>query len=373
VTTPPAAEDNRAARPAPGADVLPALYEREAFLVYTIALRVTCDPEAAQDAVEAAFLALAGGAERPAGCTVTAALARALPAGAPVAGNGMLAATAALAPPLRAALAIEALCDGVAEDVGSALALPRSAAEAVLRRAHEELATSAAAGDYEAWGWATPPEALWPRVHATVYSALAAPAPPAAPPPARRLRRPGRRVMACALAALAASAGAMAGGVLDGGRTATPATAAGPRPMPLAPAGVQVDGEDLDQLRMDELRDLKRHARAAVDRSLSPRRRQVAAERAARLRRMAERQRRAQARRQAERRRARREAAREEPVQAPEAPRPAPPRRDEPEEAIPLPDADAAPTPTATPDEQPSADREDCLYDPDNDVYVCPE
>ena len=375
--------------PPSGVDGLPALYEREVFLVHTLALRITCDPAAAADAVERAFLALAAEGGVPAERAAAAALARAT--GAPGA-DGLLAAVAQLPPALRAALALDALCEPGEVAVAAALQVPPATVEAVVERARRELADSLGVAEHEAaaayadWEWAAPPDELWPRVHAAVYQALTAPEAGAvtAAAPARRRRRLTRPlVMAVAfglLCALGGAAGAvwLAGTPATGGeREPARATTAPAVPAASLPVDGAISPQDLDQLRMDELRDLKRYARTAADQRLAPQKRREASARMRRLSERAAKRRRAVARRAAERRRELAEARKAEPTPEPvKAVKPGgsqlPVAPTEDEEATPVEEPDGEPTPEPVDEEQPSSEREDCLYDEENQVYVCP-
>lgn len=185
-----------------------ALYEREAYVVYNLALRIACEPGPALTAASRAFLSVARAPDDRAALVakvVEAALAEAPPhpvpsgAGDPDA-QGLLGASAAIGAPDRAALALESLHAPdtvvIAEVIG---VLPDAAAQ-LLERARASLAAATGRSLEEtqaacrAWPLASPPDALWENVYAGFYRGLerelrAVPATVvggyAAPPPAQ--------------------------------------------------------------------------------------------------------------------------------------------------------------------------------------------
>lgn len=165
---------------------LAATYERHAYLVYNLALRTTCERDAAMTAAEQAFLsATTGPADEAtlAKAAVTAALATARRrpqpsgAGAPEA-EELLATTAALQPAERAALAVSTLAEAGNSAVAECLGLAPAAAGRMLAGAVEHLTarlgkdTNAALASYNEWLWAQPPDELWECTYQSFYAAV---------------------------------------------------------------------------------------------------------------------------------------------------------------------------------------------------------
>lgn len=162
------------------------VYERNAYLVYNLALRITTDRSAAIEAACSAFLgSLSSGdadAELPA-ITVRRALplAREKP-DAEAAGDedaqAMLRAGATLAAPQRAALALIGLSGADTARVAGVLETSEEAAASVTERAWEAFASAlhtpvnAAQAAYRAWLWAEPPIELWERLYPSFYAEL---------------------------------------------------------------------------------------------------------------------------------------------------------------------------------------------------------
>jgi DNA-directed RNA polymerase specialized sigma24 family protein len=158
-----------------------AFYEQHAYLAYNLALRITCQPEPAVQAVQGAFLSQLE--DRPAGllpATVAAALHEASRhpepggAGEPEA-QRLMAAMAELAPPERAALSLADLAHAGPDGIGAALNLDVDQAGKLLHRGREafgaRLGLPRPQADEAArnWMWAAPPAAIWeelyPRFH----------------------------------------------------------------------------------------------------------------------------------------------------------------------------------------------------------------
>jgi hypothetical protein len=231
------------------------LYERHAYLVFNLALRIACDRAVAQRAAERAFLSLVS-EEQPDAEVVRIAVRFALAEAPerPQPGRdgdpettSLLAAAGGLAPAQRAALAVAGLCGLDARGVGAVLDLDEAGAatllEASLAAFAARLATApeAAAAAYGDWPWAPPPDELWqsvwPQLHAATEqssrlgggnlralggdSGAGGDGPPSspAPPPRRRRRRvrlrlprPRRRTVVL-LVLLGAAGGAYASGM----------------------------------------------------------------------------------------------------------------------------------------------------------------
>jgi chemotaxis protein histidine kinase CheA len=223
VTAP--AEGDRSSALQQGTREFAGLYERHAYLVYNLALRITVDREGAIDAACAAFLASLsasdGDAELPR-LTVRRALPTARQTPTPEAAGdaeaqAMLRATAELPPPERAVLALVGLASADIPAVAAALETTEEAAGSLIERAWTSFAGVArlpldrAREAYASWLWAEPPGELWERLYPSFYAQLvrrvnAGPAQPdpvgaaavaavaaAAPRPRRRERRRARR------------------------------------------------------------------------------------------------------------------------------------------------------------------------------------
>ena len=309
-----------------------AFYERQAYLVYNLALRVAVTEPAARAAAERAFLALARRADaelQVAPVTVEAALAGA--AARPEPGDAgdaealrLLRATAALEPRQRAALALHDLCGLEAPAIGTALGAGEAAAEELLAAAGAAFAAALGATVEEAaaarggWLWAPPPQELWERVYPALHEQAErevrgqtqGPAPAVTSASASgTLRRVIRRGPVVLGLLVAASVGALYGtgtGLGDVGDRiglgtsergdAAPGSWASPAPAeqlpaptprdPAAPVSAPADDEagepraatarrakplspaELDELRKRELRDLRRLQQRQGDKSL---------------------------------------------------------------------------------------------------------
>lgn len=298
------------------------LYEREAYRAYNLALRITCRREAAMAATEEAFLRRVGESDPQAGLfamVVARALAHAKGKPSPN-GTGdaeaqrLLAAAAKLAPPERAALALTSVGGAGAQEIAAAMGLPREQAAQLLERAEEQFATALGVKPADArawrsaWPWAEPPPELWQSLYPKLYRALEQEAGGddrgAGRKRSRGVARPGRsrRRLAVALVALLA-AGAAAFFLLRSDGEEGPAGdalvsdqgALGAAPSVEAPGGgegSEAEGdssydaltpEELDQLRLDELRDLRRYSRREQNRTLTPAERRQASREAREL------------------------------------------------------------------------------------------
>jgi DNA-directed RNA polymerase specialized sigma24 family protein len=200
------------------------VYERNAYLVYNLALRITADKRAAIDAAQSAFLASLNSADQDAELpklTVQRALSNAKSKPTPEAAGdsdarAMLRATAALPAPERAALALSELSKSAPVNVAAVLDVTEDAAASLLERAWSgfsqaaSLSVEAAQEMYRGWLWAEPPGELWEQLYPSFYaqlvrrlneaeaaegkpSAVVAAVAAAAPKPSRRERRRARQ------------------------------------------------------------------------------------------------------------------------------------------------------------------------------------
>jgi hypothetical protein len=162
------------------------LYEEHAYLVYNLALRTTCDASAAWHSAKLAFLAQAGGDGSRQG-VIDAAVTRAITAASGTAdaaaageehAQAMLAATARLSAPERAALAMSQLAGLEPAEAAGALGLNQEASAKLFERAWENLRVilektpEETQHDYTDWLWAEPPAALWEDLYAEFYRAV---------------------------------------------------------------------------------------------------------------------------------------------------------------------------------------------------------
>jgi uncharacterized membrane protein YgcG/DNA-directed RNA polymerase specialized sigma24 family protein len=201
------------------------VYERNAYLVYNLALRIALDADAAIDAAQAAFLACMSSPDPDADLpevTVRRALSSArhspsLQAAGEAEAQAMLSANAELVGTERAAIALIGLGGSGAPEVARVLDMPSDAAQGLIARAWAAFAAAAriepagAEEAYREWLWAEPPARLWERLYPSFYEqfvkrlslveearpgaaapVLAAVA-EAAPRPGRRERRAARR------------------------------------------------------------------------------------------------------------------------------------------------------------------------------------
>lgn len=403
---------DRPPTPAERLEQLTSLYERQAYTVWNVAWRTTLSEEKASAAARRAFLAQVTAPDErrvPLDSARHAAEAATRPDPREV-DDQVLSATARLAPVQRAVLALSALTRVEGAEVAAVLGIEPAMEADLRRRGYEELAAlldmsadeaEEACADVE---WAPPPEDLWAALYPEIHSAVtrnarAAEAAPDQPEPQRRKRRfPIPRVAIAAVGLLAAAgvAWAASGGDESGAPPATSSggyaglsTGAGRSPQPDAPADAPsparapLSPKELDQLRKQEIENLKRYMRQKDDKRLPPRQRRHAAQKVSDLVKLAQaRQRAAEGRELAIRRalarerearmreRAQREEAeeREQRASANEQPSPRPDdrgatqepaRRDEPER----------PDDARTRDEAEA----ECLYNADTGSYICPE
>lgn len=395
--------------PAERLEQLTSLYERQAYVVWNVSRRTTLEGDRAVDAARRAFL---GQVEAPDESRLAADAARlAAEQSQPVDPRALddptLAASAHLAPVQRAVFALSALAGGA-----GAFGLDESAEQEVRRRGLEQLATllgvSAAEAEeaYADLPWEEPPAELWqalyPELHAAVTKEARAGQAEAAmtePAPAPRRgwsapRIPRAALVPVAVLAIAGVAWAASGGGSGSDPSATSADPASPAPV-LGDSGGSsyssepeksggsapaLTAEELDQLRQEEIEDLKRFTARKEDRSLPPRQRRRAARKVGDLVKLAQARQRAAERRELALRRAlaRERAARmreeargreerEEDQQEERSPTPAPqPQPTEPPQDKPR-DRDERE------DEAPANDQAECLYDEGSGAYICPE
>jgi hypothetical protein len=162
-----------------------ALYEQQAYPVYNLALRITCEREQAMVAAERAFLSQApanGSGPDLAAATVAMALSCAADdpsvsgAGGPEA-QEMLAAAAKLPPPERAALALAGIDGADPARIGKTMSLSEEVAAQLLDQAlsdftqTRERSIDDAQADLEGWLWAEPPVDLWENLYPRFYRA----------------------------------------------------------------------------------------------------------------------------------------------------------------------------------------------------------
>jgi hypothetical protein len=396
--------------PAARLEQLTSQYERQAYVVWNVALRIGLTPERARDAARRAFLAqvTAGDEARTALDAARLAVEGAQPVDPRSIDDPVLAASAGLAPVQRAALALPALADAVAGQVATAFGITESAAHEVRAGALSQLGTLLAVPAVEAQqaydelAWDEPPAELWqelyPDMHAAVTQhARALAAEPATPTPARRRVRvpsvPRAALVPVALLAIAGVAWAASGGG-SGQGTAQEGGAGTSGIISSSGSGSSSGGsentapplsaKELDRLRQKEIEDLKRFTARKADKSLPPRERKRAARKVDDLVKLAQarqeaaerrelavrsalaRERQARMRERARRREAREDRDSAEHTPRPQEPQPAPqpkPRR-EPQK----PSDDGR-------DDKPAddGDQAECLYDAGSGQYICPE
>jgi hypothetical protein len=167
-----------------GTRELASLYEQYAYRVYNLALRITCEPDRAARAVERAFLNHVT-RRRPEDALIPTTVAVALseaperpsPHGAgDEEAEAMLAATATLRPPERAALALVALTEADAAAVARAMGIEVDAADRLVQRAWAGLSEALGGADAQAataaWLWAEPQNQIWERMYPELYRGL---------------------------------------------------------------------------------------------------------------------------------------------------------------------------------------------------------
>jgi hypothetical protein len=309
------------------------LYESRAYLVYNVALRITCEHKTALAAAETAFLrqAVPGTDEAsllPA--AVAAATGQAArkpkPSGVGESELPLLHAAASLPAPERAALALTIMADLPIDETGAILQLGHDAAADLVGRATEGFAAAAGidAGAlydlYVEWGWADPPSELWERVYPAFRRAIddapagvAAQTPAAAPRGGRGIRRRLVTTGTVVIAGVAAAAIMMAtqGGSSNGADNTASTASLLPPPAESAPAdpvalpeasgtgandpvaAVQakphkpLNAKELDQLRLNELAALRNYESRQSDKRLSRAQRNYAASKVNALRELA--------------------------------------------------------------------------------------
>ncbi|HEX8084736.1 MAG TPA: hypothetical protein VF529_10640 [Solirubrobacteraceae bacterium] len=250
------------------------LYERHAYLVYNLALRIAGERAAASRAAERTFAEIVDRRDPDAeivGLAVSVALEeaperpRAERDGDPEDAR-LLLATGGMPAVQRAALALAQLCGLDARGVGGALRLAPEGAAALIEAAQAALATrlgapaEAAADRYASWSWATPPEELWPAVWSRLHAAEGSSSRPSggtlraqggaggddAKPPSspargrarRGLRVPRRRTLFL-LVLVAAAGGAYAAGLPGRGGSTSESGAPGAAPQAAQPGAAQ--------------------------------------------------------------------------------------------------------------------------------------
>lgn len=161
-----------------------AMYERNAYVVYNVALRVCCEQQLAIDASKAAFLSRVA-ANEPEETLTAAVVSQSLafagdattPSGAADPQDArLLEATSKLAPPQRAALALSSLADAGVVELATLLGLSIEAASRLGERALAQLGallgTDAAGAQqaYKGWLWAPPPDQLWAELYPLFFT-----------------------------------------------------------------------------------------------------------------------------------------------------------------------------------------------------------
>lgn len=385
------------------------LYERHAYVAYNLALRITCEPARAMAAAERAFLLQLGQDPSEArlilGVVNTAreeASEKPKPGGAGDADAARLLASMATLPmPDRIVLGLMSVDHGATAMIAAGTTLPEAKAEEIREDAQSRMAAALKVDRPEAqalasdWPWAQPPPELWQSTYAKAYRALetgvarpgangAAPAVIVSrddrqPPPVPLAGRRRSWLMRGALVAGVLLPAAIAGAVVFGGGDSTSASSLG-LGAPTdgsAPAVAGEDGEssgessyqsltpqELDKLRLNELRALRKYSQEQQNKGLSLNKRRRAADRAAllaerarnRLRaERAARERRAAAKRRADARRRADTSPRRRP--SPSSPPPSQPRDTTPSQPAPRKD---------------TSSKEDCLYDENKGSYICP-
>jgi len=406
-----------------------AFYEQHAYLAYNLALRITCEGDAAARAVQRAFL---GQVESdPPGLlpvTVRAAVEEAPVEPDPSAAGdpesqALMAAAGRLSPAERGALAASELAEAGPEEIGEALGIPADQAANLIERAREAFAAKLGAPRQRAdqaardWMWAAPPNEIWedlyPLFHRTVERQLrrgdaehtlvlkggTAQAPAKVTRRGtRRMRRAGRsaprgrlrqlplRIVLPLAAVLLVAAGLAATQLPqvgeESGAPVTDQEAAG-LPASDATPGQAATGESsikprkpltaalLDKLRLRELRQLRAYGKRQADTSLPARQRRAAARRIDAIERAARARLRAQERREAAmREREARTRARSQ------APPPPPPPSAPAESRPPSRRTESRPrtetTPGAPPRTREEAER-NCLQDESTGQFICPQ
>jgi hypothetical protein len=163
------------------AERLVKLYEREAYRIYNLALRITCERDAAARATETAFLryvAETGGDEESKGASLveqTVGAARALAPRAKGVERGeedpLLEAASSLAPAERAAIALISVGTSSVKGIATAMGTTEDVAEPLVKEARSSLgseigvAANRVGPKLRDWTWAEPPEEIWESVY----------------------------------------------------------------------------------------------------------------------------------------------------------------------------------------------------------------
>lgn len=408
------------------------LYESRAYLVYNLALRITCEAKPAMAAAEAAFVGQAahGASEATLLPTlVVSALGHAKrkpkTGGVAEAEMRLLQVDAALPPTERAALALSQLADMPEPQIAGLLRIDEAATAQLLERAMETFAVGAGVPSdsfvscYADWGWADPPAELWDRIYPSFRRALERPAvaqaavdqptqalPAVAPAEARKRRRPQLRIWALGTAVLAllAVGGAYAyshrgathaptvretyGNAAGTAAPAVPASEPSHTSLPPASAtggdpvaAVQakrhkpLTATELDALRLKELAMLRTYEKRQTDKRLTQAQRDYAASKVGALRDLA---RQRVAIRQRERALTKRERALQREQLAAERKRQKAAQdnstQDQPYQA-PKPQSSQPQTSTTPSDGTPTQQQaqQECVQDQDTGQYICPQ
>ena len=407
------------ATPAARLDELTQLYERNAYVVWNVALRTALNDGAADGAARRAFAAQVPHPDEGRLALDAARLAVDAASGIDARGvaDPVLAATGHLATVQRAVLALGELTDMPHAEVAAKLGIESEREQQLHDGAYEQLGVllgttgADARTAYEDVPWAEPPAELWqtlyPELHATVTQQQQ-PAAEAAPVAAVRtdLRatrtRGGRRLRGAALAGIAALAvagvawAATGGGDGDGsdggsqGYSGLPASDGddyasedGGQDEAGESSTALLTPEELDTLRQEEIEQLKRFQQRKGDQALPRRQRDRAARKVSELVKLAQQRQRAAEQRELA---LRRQLAQEREARLREQS-----RREQ--------ERDEESTPTA--EQEPTQEQQDggrqqtggqksgggggsgggdrdpveteCLYDAENGTYICPE
>lgn len=400
------------ATPAARLDELTRVYERHAYVVWNVALRTTLDENTSGDAARRAFAAQVPHPDEGRLPLDAARLAVDAATGVDARGveDPVLAATAHLAAVQRAVLALAELTDMPHAEVAAKLGIEPEREQQLRDGAYEQLgvllgvARDDARAAYGDVPWAEPPAELWQAVYPELHATVTQQGQPAAgPTPASAVRTDGRaarrrRVRSGALAgiavlAVAGVAWAATGGGGDNGSGASDAGTPGYVGLPGsegddyssddggqegsgASATSLLSPEELDRLRREEIEQLKRLQQREDNQALPQRERDRAARKVSELVKLAQARQRAAERRElalraqlARERQARmREKNRDQEQQPEEAPPPADHQQTETQD-------DGARQQTGGKKDagDPDSDQTECLYDPDNGTYICPE
>jgi hypothetical protein len=164
------------------AEPLVKLYEREAYRIYNLALRIACDRAAAARATETAFLrhvaarGVEGEGDGDSLVEQTVGAARALaPRSKAPAGNGeedaLLVAASSLAPPERAAIALISVGTSSVKGIAAAMGTTEQVAESLVKEARGSFGSQIGVAGTRIgpklrdWTWAEPPDEIWESVY----------------------------------------------------------------------------------------------------------------------------------------------------------------------------------------------------------------